>query len=82
MTDDGKGNLIGTNGSGRINYETGALDFTSNPLSNFTITATYKSAMGGTGDGTTANGVNIIKQISARSTSQKRDGVCSIIAFN
>ena len=38
--------------------------------------------MGGTGDGTTSGGINIIKQISARSTSSKEDGVCSVIAFN
>ena len=82
ITDDGHGRLSGSGGSGSINYATGACDFVGRPNSHFTITATYNSAMGGTGDGTTSGGINIIKQISARSTSSKEDGVCSVIAFN
>tara|TARA_Y100000401_G_C8324555_1_gene227358 strand:+ start:840 stop:2459 length:1620 start_codon:yes stop_codon:yes gene_type:complete len=82
MTDNGHGVLSGGGGSGSINYETGAIEFTGPPKGEFTISATYKSALGGAGDGSTSGAVNVIKQISARTTSSKKDGVCEIIAFN
>ncbi len=80
--DDGNGNLSGAGGSGIINYDTGAIDFTGNSNSHFVVTASYKSALGGSGDGSTSNAVNVINNIAARSTSSKKDGVCSVIAMN
>ena len=82
MTDNGKGILSGGGGSGTISYETGALSITGPSMAAFTISATYKSAFGGAGDGTTSNAVNVINKISARTTSSKKDGVCEILAFN
>ena len=81
MYDDGNGNLAGA-GSGTINYETGAVDFTAMPNAEFVISATYLSAHSGGSDAETSNGVNHLRTIAGRSTSQKLNTKLKVIALN
>ena len=81
MYDDGNGNLVGA-GSGTINYETGAVDFTAMPNAEFVISATYLSAHSGGTNVTTANGKNHITSVGARSTNQKLNSKIKVIVFN
>ena len=81
MYDDGNGNLIGA-GSGTINYETGAVDFTAMPNAEFVISATYLSAHSGGINVTTANGKNHLTSIGARSTNSKLNATVKVIALN
>mgnify|MGYP005814436129 FL=1 len=81
MYDDGNGNLVGA-GSGTINYETGALDFTAGANAEFVISATYLSAHSGGTDVTTTSGDNHITSIGARSTNQKLNAKVKVIAMN
>ena len=81
MYDDGNGNLVRA-GSGTINYETGALDFTAKPNAQFVISATYLSAHSGGSDSETSNGVNHLRTIGGRSTSQKLNTKLKVIALN
>ena len=81
MYDDGNGNLLGA-GTGTINYETGAVDFTAMPNAEFVISATYLSAHSGGTNVTTANGKNHLTSIGARSTNQKLNAIVKVIALN
>ncbi len=81
MYDDGNGNLIGA-GSGTINYETGAVDFTAFPNAEFVISATYLSAHSGGTDVSTTNGKNHITSVGARSTNAKLNSKVKVIALN
>ena len=81
MYDDGNGNLLGA-GTGTINYETGAVDFTAMPNAEFVISATYLSAHSGGTNVTTANGKNHLTSIGARSTNQKLNATVKVIALN
>ena len=81
MYDDGNGNLVGA-GSGTINYETGAVDFTAMPNAEFVISATYLSAHSGGTNVSTTNGKNHLTAIGARSTNQKLNATVKVIAFN
>ena len=81
MFDDGAGNLIGA-GSGTINYETGAVDFTAMPNAEFVISATYLSAHSGGVDVSTTNGKNHLVSIGGRSTNAKLNSQVGIIALN
>lgn len=81
MYDDGNGNLIGA-GKGTINYETGAIDFTSLPNAEFVVSATYLSAHSGGTNVSTANGHNHITAVAGRSTNQKLNATVSVIALN
>ena len=81
MYDDGNGNLIGA-GSGTINYETGAVDFTAMSNAEFVISATYLSAHSGGTNVSTANGKNHLTSIGARSTNQKLNAKVKVIALN
>ena len=81
MYDDGEGNLIGA-GSGSINYETGAIDFTAMPNAEFVINATYVSAHSGGTNVTTSGGKNHIQSIGARSINQKLNATVKVIALN
>lgn len=71
MFDDGKGNLFGA-GRGRVNYETGELDFTSFPHANFVVNVAYNSALAG-GLRTSTEGKNTVHTIHARSVNSKID---------
>ena len=81
MYDDGNGNLVGV-GTGTINYETGAVDFTAGVNSEFVISATYLSAHSGGTDVSTTNGKNHITAVGARSTNQKLNARVRVIAMN
>ena len=81
MYDDGQGNLLGA-GSGRINYETGEIDFTSLPNAEFVINVIHKSAHAGGVNSDTANGKNTIQTIGARCVNPKLNTTVKVIAFN
>ena len=81
MYDDGNGNLIGA-GTGTINYETGAVDFTAFPNAEFVVSATYLSAHSGGTDISTTNGKNHLTSVGARSTNQKLNAKIKVIAIN
>ena len=81
MYDDGNGNLIGA-GSGTINYETGAVDFTAMPNAEFVISATYQAAHSGGTNVTLADAHNHITAVEARSTNQKLNAKIKVIAMN
>ena len=79
MYDDGAGNLIGA-GSGTIDYETGAVDFTAVPNAEFVITANTKSAH--SGGVRVSNNANQISSVAARSINQKLNATIKVIALN
>ena len=81
MYDDGNGNLVGA-GTGSINYETGSVDFTSFPNSEYVVSATYLSAHSGGTNVSTANGHNHLTSVGARSTNQKLNAKIKVIALN
>ena len=81
MYDDGHGNLVGA-GSGRINYETGEIDFTARPNAEFVVSCIHKSAHAGGIDADTANGKNTIQSIGARSVNGKMNTTVKVTAYN
>jgi len=81
MYDDGKGNLVGM-GSGRINYETGEIDFTAMPNAEFVVSLIHKSAHAGGVNADTSAGKNTIQSIGARSVSGKMNTTVKVLAFN
>ncbi len=74
MYDDGKGNLIGA-GTGTIDYETGAVDFTSKPNAEFEVAARYGSVL--TGD-VSSDSSNTIEDITAVSVNDKLETFVSL----
>ena len=81
MYDDGQGNLKGA-GSGRINYETGEIRFTSLPNAEFVLNLIHKSAHAGGVNSDTASGKNTIQTIGARSVNPKLNTTVKILAYN
>ena len=81
MYDDGEGNLKGA-GSGRINYETGEIRFTSSPNAEFVLNLIHKSAHAGGINSDTASGKNTIQSIGARSVNPKLNTTVKILAYN
>mgnify|MGYP003654934113 CR=1 FL=1 len=81
MYDDGNGNLVGL-GTGIINYETGAVDFTGPINAEFVVSTTYLSSHSGGTNVSTTNGKNHIQSIGARCTSQKLNAQIKIITMN
>ena len=81
MYDDGAGNLIGV-GSGVINYETGAMDFTAMPNAEFVVSATYLSAHSGGVENSNSFAKNNLQTIGARSLNQKLNATVKVIALN
>ena len=81
MYDDGHGNLVGA-GSGRINYETGEIDFIAKPNAEFVVSCIHKSAHAGGIDADTANGKNTIQSIGARSVNGKMNTTVRVKAYN
>ena len=82
LMDDGFGNLIGgslTQGSGTIDYDTGALTLTGCPSrADFVFSANGNSGLACGGN----TQLNTLTSIRARSTSNKRKAKIQIIAFN
>tara|TARA_Y100001951_G_scaffold105295_1_gene121582 strand:- start:2814 stop:4361 length:1548 start_codon:yes stop_codon:yes gene_type:complete len=81
MYDDGQGNLLGA-GTGRINYETGEIRFTSLPNANFVLNVIHSSAHAGGVDANTTNGKNTIQSIGARCVNPKLNTTIKILAYN
>ena len=74
LYDDGQGNLMGS-GSGVINYETGALDFTNAPPNaEFVISCLHTSVFAGKATEATSDRINTLQTISVNSPSQKTSG--------
>ena len=81
MYDNGHGNLVGA-GSGKINYETGEINFTSLPNAEFVISLIHKSAHAGGIDADTSAGKNTIQSIGARSVNSKMNTTVKVVAYN
>ena len=81
MYDDGHGNLVGA-GSGKINYETGEINFTSLPNAEFVVSLIHKSAHAGGIDADTSAGKNTIQSIGARSVNSKMNTTVKVVAYN
>ena len=81
MYDDGQGNLKGA-GSGRINYETGEIDFTALPNAEFVINVVHKSAHAGGVNSDTSAGKNTIQSVGARSVNPKLNTTIKVLAYN
>ena len=81
MYDDGQGNLRGA-GSGSINYETGAIDFTAVPNAEFVLNVIHKSAHAGGENSDTASGKNTIQSVGARSINPKLNTTIKVLAYN
>ena len=78
MFDDGRGGLSGgSNLTGTIDYDSGAIDFTGPKNAEFVVSGYYESMLGGRN----ATG-NRIAKISARSTSTKRDAKVYLVALD
>ena len=75
MYDDGKGRLIG-NGSGTINYDTGAIDFVSKPNAEFVVSLVHTSALSGKITETTKN---TIEEIKVKSINPKITGKINLV---
>ena len=75
MYDDGYGSLVG-NGSGTINYDTGAVDFTSKPNAEFVVSAIHTGALAGN---VTETSSNTIMEIKARSLNTKVEGKINVV---
>ena len=78
--DDGKGNILGGEASGTINYETGAIDFTGPANAEFVASFNYDSAHSG-GINATSNQENGIITISARSVNSKINAEVELLGF-
>ena len=74
MYDDGNGRLVGK-GSGAINYDTGAIDFTSYPNAEFVISASFGSALTGA---LNADYKNVVEEVKVQSLNNKIKGKVSL----
>ena len=75
MYDDGRGRLVG-NGSGIINYDTGAIDFVSKPNAEFVVSLVHTSALSGKVTETTKN---TIEEIKVKSINPKITGKINLV---
>ena len=78
--DDGKGNILGGEASGTINYETGAIDFVGPASAEFVASFNYDSAHSG-GLNATSDQENGIITISARSVNSKINAEVELLGF-
>jgi hypothetical protein len=78
--DDGKGNILGGEARGTINYETGAIDFTGPANAEFVASFNYDSAHSG-GINASSNQENGIITISARSVNSKINAEVELLGF-
>ena len=77
--DDGRGNIKGA-ATGTINYETGALNFTSEANAEFAVSFNYDSAHSG-GINETASQENGLREVRARSLNSKINSQVQLISF-
>jgi len=75
MYDDGNGRLIGK-GNGTINYDTGAIDFTSVANAEFVVSASFGSALTGK---LNADYKNVISEVKVHSMNPKVTGKVNLI---
>ena len=81
LYDDGKGNLFG-NGSGTINYETGAIDMVGcPPNAEFVISCTHTSAFSGKLTESETDRINSLVDIYANTPSQKWNGSVKVRTY-
>ena len=78
--DNGKGQIVGGEATGTINYTTGALNITGPPMSEFVVSFNHDSAYSG-GVNATASQQNSIRAIAARSMNSKIDAEVEIIGL-
>ena len=81
MYDDGMGNLKGI-GNGKVNYETGEINFTALPDAEFVVNLIHKSAHAGGVNSDTTSGKNTIQSIGARSVNPKLNTTVKVLAYN
>ena len=74
MYDDGNGKLVG-NGNGTINYDTGAVNFTSYPNAEFVVSARYGNGLSGSVSEAQSN---TIEDIAARSLNDNIETTVSL----
>ena len=78
MYDDGYGNLVGA-GRGTINYETGAINFTSAPVNaEFVVSVLHTSPFSGRQNATNTAKMNSLKAIYGNMPNQKAAGELTI----
>jgi hypothetical protein len=83
MYDDGMGNLFtgDGSGSGKVNYETGALDFRWYPECEFVFSCLHTSAFSGRLNESVTDRINSIVDIYANTTSQKWNGSVKVKTY-
>ena len=74
MWDDGNGNLQGV-GSGTIDYDTGAVNFTAYPNAEFVVSVAHSCGLAGRQSST---GANVIEKVYARSANAKVETVLGL----
>ena len=77
MYDNGNGRLFGA-GSGTINYETGAIDFTGLPNAEFVVSCLHTSAFSGRQNATDSVKMNSLKAIYGNTPNQKWNGELTV----
>ena len=75
MYDDGNGRFIG-NGSGTINYDTGAIDFISKPNAEFVISASFGSSLAGA---LNADYKNVVSEVKVHTVNPKITGEVNLV---
>ena len=79
--DDGYGRLFG-NGSGTINYETGAIDMASAPVNGeFVVSCLHTSAFSGKLNESETDRINSLVDVYANTTSQKWNGQVEVVTY-
>ncbi len=80
MYDDGNGNLFGV-GTGKINYETGAVDFHAPVEAEFVISCLHTSAFSGRVNESETDRINSLVDIYANTTNQKWTGEVKVKTY-
>ena len=81
LIDDGNGRLVGSIGSGTIDYDSGIIDIRGPYRSEFKTSFAYGSAHAGIPTRASANS-NMVKLIGARSTSTLKNGELTLICYS
>ena len=75
LKDDGHGNLVGTQGTGKINYETGEWSIRSYPDAEFVYSLNHNCGLAGR---ISADAKNVIESIHVRTLSAKTHGLVNL----